>query len=81
MAYASPPRNLSHTAVYFLNRQGDPSMPTELQMWGHALLTTELRVVPKRNLIGENQRKRYLQMVNNQLIVYTNVCVGGCIFF
>lgn len=81
MSYASPPRNLSHTAVYFLNRQGDPSMSPELQMWGHALLTTELRVVPKRNLIGETQRKQYLRMVNDQLYIYTKNHADVCILF
>ena len=81
MSQPSPQRVLSHTATYFLNRQNDPSMSQELRMWGHALLTTELRVVPKKNIIGENQRKQYLWMVTNQLHLYMNNYVDKCIFF
>jgi hypothetical protein len=81
MVKTQPPRTLSYTAKYFLNRLNDPTLSSELRMWGHALLTTELREVSKKNLIAENQRKQYLRMVISQLHLCMNKYANQCIFF
>lgn len=72
---------LSHTALFFLYRINDPSIPLELHVWGRALGGAELRYIPKKDRVGEIKREQFIKCVRSQLTLYVNNYANQQVFF